>query len=178
MACPLDCEYLQEARKHERAPEIEAEQVPNREIRVSEKFLERNANLIGETAKGIAGTALATPGAVDQDARQAIEALIRTYRTLESGVYYETRPENPLAMRIYAGAQEAIGKFREAERERLGMAQTRDSDVLGCLVFLQRLELGRNNGRPRSRAFLDAMRGFYEAASTFDETPGSSLILP
>jgi len=51
------------------------------------------------------------------------------------------------------------------ERERLGITRTRDGDVLKILVFLQRLALDRNNGRPRGRAFLDALRGFYPAPS-------------
>ena len=34
------------------------------------------------------------------------------------------------------------------------MSETRDADVLGLLVFLQRLEFDRNNGR-KGRAFVD-----------------------
>ena len=36
--------------------------------------------------------ALRTDSATDADALEALEALIKTYRTVESGLLYETRP--------------------------------------------------------------------------------------
>ncbi len=51
------------------------------------------------------------------------------------------------------------GRFRQQETKQLGMSKTRDADLLGLFVFLKRLELDRNNGRPRGRAFLDLLRG-------------------
>jgi len=41
--------------------------------------------------------ALKIPGVVDLDVRAALDALARTYRTLQNGIYYDSRPENPLA---------------------------------------------------------------------------------
>jgi hypothetical protein len=35
-----------------------------------------------------------------------------------------------------------------------GATALRDAEVLGVLVFVQRLELHHNNGRPRGRAFI------------------------
>ena len=40
------------------------------------------------------------------------------------------------------------------------MPVLRDADVLGVLVFLERLELQHNNGRRRGRAFLDFLRAY------------------
>ena len=93
--------------------------------------------------------------------REALEALIRTYRTLQSGVYYETRPQNPLAGAIYSAMQNAVAELRRMEQEGRGVAHTRDAQVLGLLVFLQRLELDRNNGRRLGRAFIDFLRSFF-----------------
>jgi hypothetical protein len=123
--------------------------------------------------------ALDTPGAVDRDVRDALDALIRTQRTLESGVYYETRPDNALANRIFSATQTGLEEFRKKERENLGMSRTRDGDVLVVLVFLQRLALDRNNGRPRGRAFLDSLRGFLSVEGGAQITaPDSPLIVP
>ena len=59
------------------------------------------------------------------------------------------------------------------------MTRTRDSDVLGLLVFLRRIELDRNNGRRRGRAFLDALREFYSVDSEpATRASSSSLLLP
>jgi hypothetical protein len=177
--CPLDCPYLQEARKHERGADVDPDHFPNRDIRVSEEFLQEHEPLLIALARGLAHAAFDIPGAVDRDVRDTLEALIRTYRTLESGVYYETRPDNQLAGRIYDGAQSALEEFRKAETETSGMTRTRDADVLRGLVFLQRLELDRNNGRPRGRAFLDFLRSFFgDEAEAAALPPSSSLILP
>lgn len=161
MSCPLDCEYLQDARKHEKAPPLDAGQLPNRDIRVSEELLEKNQDLLEFLSRALATAGLRTQGTVDRDLRDALSALIRTYRTLQSGIYYETLPDNAVAAKIFRAVQDGIDEFRRQETERLGMARTRDADLLGLLVFLERLELDRNNGRPRSRAFLDLLRGLH-----------------
>ncbi|MGB7758227.1 MAG: hypothetical protein WBL61_00280 [Bryobacteraceae bacterium] len=159
VSCPLDCEYLRDARKHEKAAPFDAEQMPNRDIRVSEDLLENHAELLEFLSQTLAAAALETPGAVDSDLRDALAALIRTYRTLQTGIYYETLPENALAAQIFRAVEEGVGEFRRQETKRLGLSRTRDADVLALLVFLERLELDRNNGRPRGRAFLDLLRG-------------------
>jgi hypothetical protein len=177
--CPFECEYLQEARRHDKPVELEESTIPNRDIRLTDKFIEEHELLTTVAGSALLGAALDTPGAVDQDAREALDALIRTYRTLQSGVYYDTVPTNPLAANLYRMVQGAIADFRQREQQQLGVSRTRDADVLGILVFLQRIELDRNNGRPKGRAFLDALRVYYSAVP--DAPPSaapSSLILP
>jgi hypothetical protein len=149
-------------------------------VRITEEFLGEHDDLLLNAAKSLMLAAFDTPGAVDGDVRDALDALIRTQRTLQSGVYYETRPDNALANLIYSATQAGLEEFRKKEREDLGMSHTRDGDVLGILVFLQRLELDRENGRPRGRAFLDSLRGFLnEAQTNVRETArASSLIVP
>jgi hypothetical protein len=177
--CPLDCEYLQEARRHEKPQPIDASQVPNRDIEVSERFLEEHEPLLAFFGRAVGEAAFASPGANDFDVREALDSLIRTYRTLQSGVYYETLPANPLAAGIYGRVQQALAEYRQHETRQLGVSRTRDGDVLGVLVFLQRVELDRNNGRRRSRAFLDMLRQFsFAETAPSDSSPSSSLILP
>lgn len=177
VACPLECEYLQEARLHDKNPAVDMEHIPNRDVRITEDFLEGNQEVLLFLGNALASTALNTPGTVDFDVRDALEALIRTYRTLQSGVYYESVPANPLAANIYSAMQNAAAEFRQEERQRSGISKTRDADLLGMLVFLQRLEFDRNNGRKRGRAFLDYLSHFYLDASPAPAAL-SPLILP
>jgi hypothetical protein len=176
--CPFECEYLQEARRRDKPAPIDPATVPNRDIPVTERFVEEHQNLVAFLGNVVAGAAFETAGAVDYDVREALDALIRTYRTLASGVYYESVPANPLAAHIYREVQNAVAGFRQREQQELGMSRTRDADVLGMLVFLQRIELDRNNGRPRGRAFLDSLRAFYSERAPSPDAPPSSLILP
>jgi hypothetical protein len=97
---------------------------------------------------------------------------------MQSGLLYESLPANPLAAGLSRALQAAVSEFREAEAERLGMHKTRDSTVLGLLVFLQHFELSYNNGRRRGRAFLDALVDFYPVEPEVEPPASSSLILP
>jgi hypothetical protein len=175
--CPLDCEYLREARKHEKLAPVDPEQVPNRDIRVSESFLEEHEPLTAFLGRAVANAAFTVPGAADRDVREAMEGLVQTYRTLQSGVVYETRPVNPLAAAIYDAAQSAVPEFRRREQGEFGMSRTRDADVLGVWVFLERLGLSNDNGRRRGRTFLGLLWEFYGGGEA-PPRPASSLILP
>jgi hypothetical protein len=182
--CPLDCEYLQDARRHEKPPDVDPEKLPNPDVRVTEDFLREHEELFVFAGRALFDAAAATPGAVDQDIRLALDALTRTYRTMESGLIYESRPSDLVAAAIQQRFRQTMEQFQQQLRQRLGMETLRDSDMLGVLVFLQRLEFSHNNGRKRGRAFLDFLRRYFPAGPGASEpasrtaTGGSSLIVP
>jgi hypothetical protein len=179
VSCPLECEYLQEGRKRDKRPPLdEGTEIPNLDLRVNEAWLHDHERLLAFMAGSLLRPALEIPGVVDHDLREALEALIRTYRTLQSGVYYETRPENPLAAGTCDMMKKAIAEYRREETQRLGITKTRDGEVLRLLVFLQHFELDSNNGRRLGRAFVDALRALYAAYPGAELPPESSLILP
>ena len=178
VSCPLDCEFLMEARRHEKPVPLQPGQIPNHDIRVPEQFLEDHQELATFLGAALARAAFDTPGAADPDVRDALEALIRTYRTLQSGIYYETLPQGTVAAAIFRGVQQAIAEYRTEEQKKYGTSRTRDADVLGVLVFFQRLELTQSNGRRRGRAFLGTLQGFYAGSPVPGPSEPSSLILP
>jgi hypothetical protein len=175
LTCPLDCIYLMEARAHEKRAGLGPEQFPYKEIRISENFLRDHEDLLTATAQAVAGAALQTPGAVDQDARQALDALVRTYKSLESGIYYQTLPDAPVAQAIMSRVQERIQQFREEETRRLGLSRTRDADVRDILVFLLRMALDEDNGRRLGRRFLGLLHRHFRPAEAVAASP---LIVP
>jgi hypothetical protein len=160
ISCPLDCPYLAEARLHEKLPEVDANEVPNRDVPVTEQFLREHESLLMFLSARLLEASLATAGAVDSDVRAALQSLIRTYRTLQSGLYYETRPTNLIAAGIHQRMQEAVESLRKEIAEK-SAPPIRDAEILGTLVFLERVELHQNNGRPRGRAFLDYLRAYF-----------------
>ena len=176
--CPSDCEYLMEARKHERTEGLDPATIPHRDIPMTEEFLEEKSDLIAELGSALAA-ASEVEGAVDSDAREAVASLIQSYRTLQSGVIYENLPPNPIAANLNRAMQAAVAQFLTKERQALGVSKTRDADVLRVLVFLDILALDRSNGRRYGRSFLDALLKFQPAeASAGGDDIGSSLILP
>lgn len=176
--CPLDCEYLRDARKHEKHAPADRDQIPNRDVQVSREFIQEHELLFLFLGQAVLKAALET-GAIDYDVREALESLIKTYRTLESGLIYESRPANPIAAGICGVFQNAVSEFRQSETGRGGLPATRDKDVLGILVFMQRLELGYNNGRKRGRVFIDFLREMAEDFARHAQTTeaASRLVL-
>jgi hypothetical protein len=179
VSCPLDCAYLREARTHEKPRDVDPKQIPNVDIEVTDSFLHRNEPLLVVLMHALAGAMEETQGAVDFDAREALDALARTYRTLQSGLYYETKPSNLLAVAIQERVQRAADDFRKNTTEHAGLTTVRDADVLGALAFLQRVEYQVNNGRKRGRAFLDFLHGqLPESLPEQGAEPVSPLLKP
>jgi hypothetical protein len=166
---------LREARRHERGRARPAAEFPNRDIQVSEKLLRDREPLLAFLSLTIFRAAMDVKGVVDSDVLEALDGLIRTYRTLASGVYYESRPDNMLAGSVFGAVQAALAEYRNAEQRKLGLTKTRDADVLGLLVFLQYFALDRDNGRRRGRAFLHALREFHPPAGS-GSSPSSEIL--
>jgi hypothetical protein len=158
--CPLDCQYLIEAHLHEKVPELDLKSVPNQDIQVTEAFMESHAQLLAFLGAQILEAARTTPGAVDRDVQDAIESLVRTYRTLHSGLYYETKPSNLVAAAIQEKVQTEIQSLRKTLTEKSAGA-IRDADILGVLVFLERIAFHQYNGRPKGKAFLAYLNRFF-----------------
>jgi hypothetical protein len=154
--CPLTCEYLQIAHQHEN-PERDPASVPNRDFPVPESFIRENAHLLTLMQRAILKAALER-NAIDSDVREALDGLARTYQTLVSGLYYESRPSNPIAAAIFDGAQQRVADIRKLEDERK-LHKVQDRQLLTLFVFLRHMEWALNNGRKRGRRFLGYVLG-------------------
>ncbi len=174
VSCPLDCPYLMEARLHEKAREQEPQGLVHPDVRVTEEFLRDHEPLLLFLGANLLEASLATAGVVDSDVRETLDALIRTYRTLQSGLYYETLPSNLLAAGIHQKIQEAIGQLRKDLSEK-GSTSIRDVEILGMLVFLDRVAVHQDNGRPRGRAFIDYLRAVFPMKSSGPESAPSLI---
>ena len=119
--------------------------------------------------------ALEVPNVIDLDLRDALEGLVKTYRTLQSGLVYESKPANPIAAAVYDRVQACVAEIRQRMQEAAAGQHVRDADVLGIVAFLQRMEIQQNNGRRRSRAFIDFLRQHFPQSSPSQQP--SSLIL-
>jgi hypothetical protein len=174
--CPLDCEYLRKARKRDQPPIIDPETFPNKDIRVSGQFLREHEELLLFAAVNLLQAAFEIPNVVDSDIADTLDALVRTYRTLQSGLYYQSRPENALAAAIYDRMQAAIKEFRKALSQQSTIPSIRDADLLGILVFLQRMAVQQRNGRRLGRAFIDFVREHFPQTGE-PAKPATSLIV-
>jgi hypothetical protein len=161
ISCPLDCEYLREARlhesksRHDREEHAKPQPTLHPDVPLTEDFLEQHTELLAFCGISLLQAALETPGAVDRDVVDALEALIRTQRTLESGLVYQTRAADQVAAAIQARMEKAFEAYQRVRREREGLAGYRTAEILGVLVFLIRLSPRVVNGRRLGRAFIE-----------------------
>jgi len=181
--CPSSCEYLQQARRHERPrpmSELDRESLfPKVEVRQS--FIYQREPLIVGLSYGVAQVARADRSFNDRDAIAAITALAKKYQTLTgSGLYYETAVTSVPQQTIIAELEKMIVQYRELEQKHLGYSTLKDSEALEALVFLLRMAHGRTSGRPKSRAFLEALFAQFPEKSgvVAPAEAGSRLIVP
>ena len=160
VSCPFECPYLVEARRFEKLPELEPKDWPHKDIEVSRSFIEEREPVLALLAALLVEGAERTRGAVDADVAEALEAMIRTYRTRQTGLVYETRPNNPLAAAIQQHMNAGIAQLEKHMAERSGLHLIRDKDMLGLLVYLRRVLGQASNGRRLGRRFLHVLRGF------------------
>jgi hypothetical protein len=169
--CPSDCPHLISARRYEmehRQP-LSPDDLPYPGTRVSGDLIDQHQQvivLIGRAILEAAGETRAT----DEDVLAALSAMAETYKTLQSGIYYEHAPEGSVARELYTRITKAVADFKQAQTERAGFPTLKDSEVFGLLVFLLRVGKQEFNGRPRSRAFLDFLRSWMPAGKEQRET--------
>ncbi len=171
LSCPLECEFLQEAHRREKPVLVDEKEVSDADVAVTEEFLREHEELLLFCMVSLVHAALRTASATDADALEALGALIKTYRTAESGLLYETRPVNTIAASVQRALAESLADYQKirAERESLHF---RNAEILAVLVFLRRMGQQNLNGRPRGRMYLDLLKQMTPATASDERAPG------
>ena len=158
--CPADCAYLIAAHRYESEhPRNLPADTPLLEETIPKDLIHTHQKLMAALAFSIAKFCAEQPAAVDDDILSALEALARTYKTLSSGLIYELPPHAPLQRELYAALTAFLNELKKQQAERAASAPFKDIEVFYLLVFLHRMGLLRTNGRPRSRLFIEFLRG-------------------
>jgi hypothetical protein len=175
LTCPLECEYLRESHRREKPIPLSNGQLANPDITVSEEFIRSHEEFLLFCIYSLVQAAVRTPSAVDSDVIDALEALIQTHRTLESGLYYETRAQNSIAAGIQRSFEASLADYQKLRTEREHLSPVRNVEILAILVFLHRLGQQNQNGRPRGRMYLDLLRQMTPEQGIDMQAPGIIL---
>jgi len=158
LSCPLECEHLREAHLREKSLPVDPKDAAHKDVEVTEEFIGKHEELLLFCIYSLLNSSLRTPGAVDTDALEALEAMIKTYRTAESGLIYESRAENTVAAAVQKAFSASLADYQKIRAEREDdLPPLRDKEFLGMLVFLARFGQQNLNGRPKGRLFLDVL---------------------
>jgi hypothetical protein len=158
--CPPDCAYLIAAHRyeneHQRSRPADA---PLLDEKIPQDIVYTHQQLMAALAFSIAKFCAVQPETVDADVLVAIQALAQTYKTLRSGIIYEKPPDALLPRELYAALIALISEVKKQQSERASSASVKDTELFYLLVFLYRMGSLRTNGRPRSRCFIEFLRG-------------------
>ena len=176
--CPSDCTYLISAHRYEsdHPRDIPAD-TPLLDETIPKDLVHTHQQLMAAIAFSIAKFCAAQPTAVDNDILAALEALARTYKTLSSGLIYEKPPQAALPAELYAALTAFLDEIEKQQAERGASASFKDTEVFYLMVFLYRMGLLRTNGRPRSRLFIEFLRGQFPEAPKLKHEE-SRIIVP
>ena len=176
--CPPDCAYLVAAHRYENEHQrsLPAD-TPLLDENIPQDIVYTHQQLLAALAFSIAKFCAVQPATVDDDVLVAIHALAQTYKTLSSGIIYEKPPDAPLPRELYAALIAFISEVKKQQAERAGSVSLKDSELFQLLVFLYRMGLLRTNGRPRSRRFIEFMRGQFPQAPELKREE-SRIIVP
>jgi hypothetical protein len=176
--CPPDCSYLVAAHRYENEhPRSLPADTPLLDEKIPQDIVHTHQQLMAALAFSIAKFCAAQPAAVDADVLTALQALAQTCKTLTSGIIYEKPPDAPLPRELYAALTAFLVEVRKQQAERAASSSLKDSEIFYLLVFLYRMGLLRTNGRPRSRRFIEFLRGQFPQAPELKREE-SRIIVP
>lgn len=177
--CPSDCSYLIASRRHDaerREPDWEKAPFPNQHI--SNTVLETNELLFSRLIYVICTFAVENPALADPDIIAAATAAAETYQTLAGGILYENPPSYRIQLELYGKLRQAIEDHKkETPAGIAAIRSVRDSDMRDFLIFFAQIASIRSNGRPKGRAFLDAMRSQFKPG-TFNRQEPKIILAP
>jgi hypothetical protein len=175
--CPSDCAYLLSAHRYEdQHPRALPADTPLQEVRLKSDIVHNHQQLLSAMAFAIAKFCSSQPAAADADVLAAIQALAEGYKTLLSGIVYEQPPAIPVQRELYS----SLSRFLAETKQQTGphsLGVFKDSEAFALLVFLFRMGLLRRNGRPRSRRFIEFLRGQFPGAAELKREE-SRIIVP
>jgi len=176
--CPPDCAYLVAAHRYEddHQRSIPAD-TPLLDEKIPQDIVYTHQQLMSALAFSVAKFCATQPGTTDPDVLAALAALAQSYKTLSSGIIYEKPPDAPLPRELYAALAAFLSEVKKQQAEQGSSASFKDSEVFYLLVFLYRMGLLRTNGRPRSRRFIEFLRGQFPQAPELKREE-SRIIVP
>ncbi len=176
--CPSDCTYLIAAHRYEsQQPRDIPANTPLLDESIPQDVIHTHQQLMAAIAFSIAKFCAAQPAVVDNDILAALEALAQTYKTLSSGLIYEKPPQAQLPGELYAALTAFLNEVKKQQAERGASASFKDMEIFYLLVFVYRMGLLRTNGRPRSRLFIEFLRGQFPQAPELKREE-SRIIVP
>jgi hypothetical protein len=138
-------------------------------------FIYRHSVILNTVCLAICEERAVSPWLVDNDVIEVLKSLESTMKTLSSGIYYESLPENSLRVSLFRRLKDRLDAFMQPEPQSLepSLKVSEAIDVLNFMTFTATVNA---NSRPRSRQYLDMLNSM--AGQGAPEKRQANLILP
>ena len=178
--CPVDCGYLIAAHRYElkQNKPVPVSEVPFPDVEVPRDLIHINRSVVSGLAFAILRSSAENPSANDTDVLTALHALAEKFRTLGSGIYYEKPPAGGPPQAVYVALDKFIEDFKQKLAEQGGPTRLKDADIFYFFVFLLRVGRQQTNGRPKSRAYLEFLRGQFPKSAAAAPPEAPRIIVP
>ena len=175
--CPSDCGYLLSAHRYENEhPRALPADTPLLDVRITSDTIQAHGQFLSAIAFTIAKFCASQPAATDPDVLAALRALADTYKTLVAGIVYEQPPVPPIQRELYDTLATFLNEAKQNTAQP-SFGPVKDSEIFQLLVFFFRMGLLHTNGRPRSRRFIEFLRGQFPGAHELQREQ-SRIIVP
>ncbi len=175
--CPPDCGYLLAAHRYEEQhPRPIPADTPLLDVRLAPDLVRLLPQFLSAMAFTVAKFCAGQPAATDPDVLATLQSLAETYKTLSSGIVYEHPPVSAIQRGLYDAVSAFLAESKQSPPQS-PLGHPKDSEIFQLLVFLYRMGLLRANGRPRSRRFIEFLRGQFPGAHELKREE-SRIILP
>ncbi len=174
--CPSDCSYLVASRQYDRQRrEVDWSKVPFANTKIASSFVAAHEKLLLAISYAVCLYARDERSMVDSDALASLQALAETYKTLDTGIYYEKPPEFRLQRELYDRLKATIEEYKKSATQQMSAEGVRDGEVRDALIFLTQLGATRTNGRLKGRAYLDFLRTQFKSEEL--SKPASNIVV-
>ena len=175
--CPSDCAYLLAAHRYEEQhPRQLPADTPLLDIRLAPDLVRIHPQFLSAIAFAVTKFCAAQPATTDPDVLAALQSLAESYKTLASGIVYEQPPVPHVQRGLYDSLSAFLKETKQSPAQN-PQGRPKDSEIFQLLVFLYRMGLLRTNGRPRSRRFIEFLRGQFPGAHELKREE-SRIIVP
>jgi hypothetical protein len=155
-----------------RIPDLQLESAVQR---FDKTFTYRHTPVLNAVCFAICEERTATPWLLDTDVIEVFKDLVKTMKTLSSGIYYESLPESVVRAALFHRLKKLFDEFMQAQPQMLEHS-LKVSDAIDVLTFLTYFATVNSNSRPRSRQYLDLLSNMAEQAA--QEKRAGNLIVP
>ncbi len=177
--CTPDCVYLHSGREYERHRRAKhGTEAPLTERLWSRSFQSRNLQTLTGLWYTIDQVRTEIPALVDADVREVLDRLVKTYRTLATGIYYDHAPDTLNQKILYGSLKSFLEQLQNPED--LSAPVPKTGDLLDCLLLNVEMAATTAPSRPKSRVFLDRLGEMVATAKQEASRPDSQprIVLP